>query len=378
MIRWWLTKGIDGFRMDVINYISKTDGLPAGDENIGKLMGYYGIEHYFYGPKLHQYLKELKKDAFEPFGAFTVGETPGVGIQMSRLLTDESRKELDMVFSFDQLETPGHTRFEDYRYDLNYLKEYLCDWMEHYGSGSWMSLFYENHDNPRMVSKVNPDPALRSVLAKLLAMIQLTMKGTPFIFQGQEIGSINRNFRSIKDFKDVESINLYRELVPQIGEKAALEKVLSGSRDHARTPMQWTNGKNAGFSEHMPWIYMDEDFKDWNVEKQSGEEDSILNFYRSLIKIRKSHEALIYGEFEVTNRKKRDLFTYYRRLPKEAFYIECNLSSKPVRRSFPVKEYELLMSNYPTLDNQQKNDNKNRMPATDQLRPYEANLYKLK
>jgi oligo-1,6-glucosidase len=141
MIRWWLTKGVDGFRMDVINYISKSEGLPGGNESIGKLMGYYGIEHYFYGPKLHQYLKELKQEAFEPYHAFTVGETPGVGMEMSKLLTADYRKELDMVFSFDHLETPGHTRFDDYRYDLNYLKKYMSDWMENYGDHCWMSLF---------------------------------------------------------------------------------------------------------------------------------------------------------------------------------------------------------------------------------------------
>ena len=199
MIRWWLEKGIDGFRLDVINYISKEKGLPEGNHSIGALMGYYGIEHYYYGPKLHQYLKELKAEAFEPYQAFTVGETPGVGLMMSRLLTADSRKELDMIFSFDHLETPGHERFHDYRYDLNYLKEYLITWMEQYTNRCWMSLFYENHDNPRMISKVNPDPRMRTVLAKLLALIQLSMKGTPFIFQGQEIGSINHDFTSIVD-----------------------------------------------------------------------------------------------------------------------------------------------------------------------------------
>lgn len=361
MIRWWLTKGIDGFRMDVINYISKREGLPEGNENIGKLLGYYGVEHYFYGPKLHSYLKELKRDAFAPFGAFTVGETPGVGLQMSKLLTAQERQELDMVFSFDQLETPGHSRFDDYRYDLNYLKQYLCDWMEHYGNNCWMSLFYENHDNPRMISKVNPEPAYREVLAKLLAMIQLTLKGTPFIFQGQEIGSINKTFQSISDFRDVESINLYQEVLPSMGEAAALSKVLSGSRDHARTPMQWSDSNNAGFSEQTPWINTDEDYKEWNVEKQMADENSVLSFYRKLIDIRKKHQALVYGEFKPVDKAKKDSFAYYRRLSDETFYIECNLGSRPIKRSRPVKEYKLLLTNY--------------QGASNQLRPYEANLY---
>ena len=159
MVRWWLGKGVDGFRMDVVNYISKRKGLPDGNEKIGELIGYIGMEHYFYGPKLHEYLRELKREAFDPFGAFSVGETPGAGMEMGKLLTADYRKELDMIFSFDHLETPGHVRFDDYRYDLNYYKQYMTDWMENYGGHCWMSLFYDNHDNPRMLSKIDPDPA---------------------------------------------------------------------------------------------------------------------------------------------------------------------------------------------------------------------------
>jgi Glycosidases len=364
MIRWWLSKGVDGFRLDVINYISKTDGLPDGNENIGKLLGYYGVEHYFYGPRLHQYLKELKQEVFGPFGAFTVGETPGVGMEMSKLLTAENRKELDMVFSFDHLETSGHLRFEDYRYDLNYLKKYLCDWMENYGNSCWMSLFYENHDNPRMISKVNPDPAYREVLAKLLAMIQLTLKGTPFIFQGQEIGRINKRFRSIDDMRDVESINLYQELLPSVGKDEALQKVLSGSRDHARTPMQWSDGINAGFSEAIPWIDPDKEDKKCNVEAQLANPNSVLHFYKALISVRKKHPTLIYGKFIPVNKERRDIFTYYRKTREEAYYVECNLSCRTLKRKHSVKTYQQVLSNYQKISTE--------------LRPYEANLYKIK
>ncbi|MGB4659992.1 MAG: alpha-glucosidase [Mobilitalea sp.] len=363
MIRWWLSKGVDGFRLDVINYISKAEGLPGGNETIGKLMGYYGIENYYYGPNLHKYLKELKKEAFEPFQAFTVGETPGVGMQMSKLLTGERREELDMVFSFDHLETPGHVRFEDYRYDLNYLKGYMTDWMEHYGNDCWMSLFYENHDNPRMISKVDPDPKYRKVLAKLLAVIQFTLKGTPFIFQGQEIGSINHEFNEISNFRDVESINYYNELCNSMSEEQAIQIVLSGSRDHARTPMQWSQNENAGFSEAVPWIFMDTDYKEWNVEKQLEDSDSVLHFYKQLIMLRKEHSALIYGDYQITNRNKKDIYTYYRTLGKESYYMECNLSSRVLRREDTVQGYQKILSNY--------------LVAAENLRPYEANIYQL-
>jgi oligo-1,6-glucosidase len=362
MVRWWLKKGVDGFRLDVINYISKKEGLPSGNETIGKLMGYYGIEHYFYGPRLHEYLKELNQEAFAPFHAFTVGETPGVGMQMSKRLTAEDRKELDMVFSFDHLETPGHVRFEDYQYDLNYYKDYITDWMEHYGSDCWMSLFYENHDNPRMISKINPDPAYRSEIAKLLALLQLTLRGTPFVFQGQEIGSVNNDFKSMSELRDVESVNLYLELCKSMDDMSALQRVLSGSRDHSRTPMQWNDTRNAGFSTGTPWIGLNEDYEKWNVENQMRDENSVLNYYRTLILLRKKQKAFIYGTFEIFNKKKQDYFAYYRRLGKEAYFIECNISSKTGKKHYPAGEYELILSNY--------------NESSKYLRPYEANLYR--
>ena len=364
MIRWWLAKGVDGFRMDVINYISKKSGLPTGDETIGKLMGFYGIEHYFYGPKLHDYLRELKEEAFRPYEAFTVGETPGIGMEMGKLLSADYRKELDMIFSFDHLETPGHVRFDECCYDLNYLKEYMTNWMEHYGNACWLSLFYENHDNPRMISKVNQDPKYRKVLAKLLAMIQLTLKGTPFLFQGQEIGCINHNFSSIEEFRDVESINLYHELLPVIGKEAALNKVLSGSRDHSRTPMQWSNDENAGFSKATPWIGLDEDYKEWNVKQQLLDKDSVLHFYKDLIELRKKHEELIYGDYQILNRTKKNLYTYYRKSAEATFYVECNLSAKTIKKPHQEKQLLLLLSNYEGVSSV--------------LRPYEANLYQCK
>lgn len=323
MIRWWLTMGVDGFRLDVINYISKEKGLPQGNPQIGELMGYYGIEHYFYGPKLHEYLREIKREAFEPYDAFTVGETPGVGMQMSKLLTGDYRKELDMVFSFDHLETPGHVRFDDYRYDLNYLKEYYIKWMKEYGNHYWMSLFYENHDNPRMVSKVNPNPACHDKLAKLLAMIQLTMKGTPFIYQGQEIGAANQPFQDISELHDVESINLYHELSASMSKEEAFRKVLAGSRDHARSMIDWEQ-----------------------VSVQKRDKESVYYFYKKLISLRKKHSALVYGDVIVTNQKKKNLFTYFRKLDGEEFYVECNLSEKPVARPKKPEGFTGVLCNY--------------------------------
>lgn len=364
MINWWLKKGIDGFRLDVINYTSKADGLPDGNENIGKLIGFVGIEHYFYGPRLHEYLREMRRETFDKFDVVTVGETPGTGLEMSKLLTSEKRKELDMVFNFDHLETPGNARFDDYKYDLNYLKEYYIRWMKGMGNDCWMSLFFENHDNTRMISKVNSDPKYRDVLGKLLAMLQLTLKGTPFIFQGQELGRVNVDFTSIEQFRDVESINLYNELIKDQSSSEALKKILCGSRDHSRTPMQWNSELYGGFSTSEPWIYMGNDYKKYNIEDALKDPSSIVNFYKNLIDIRKSDLTLVYGEFIPVAEKRKNIFCYYRELDNSKYYIELNLTENPQKRLVESDSYELILSNY---------NNRSSL-----LRAYEANLYKVK
>ena len=364
MVRWWLHKGVDGFRLDVINLISKRQGLPDGDTLIGTLTGYTGMEHYFYGPKLHEYLKALKKEAFAPYDAFSVGETPGFGIEMSKLLTAEGRDELDMVFNFDQLETPGHTRFDDYCYDLNYYKEYITGWMENYGTRCRMSLFYDNHDNPRMVSKIDPGLRYRDVLAKLLATMQLTLRGTPFLYQGQELGMVNGAFSSVDALRDVESLNMYAELVKTMSPADAFKKILTGTRDHARTPMQWTDGKYGGFSEAVPWLVGGDDYIACNAAAQDSDRESVLNFYRSLISLRKSYKALVYGEVKIVNKKEKDLFTYWRTDADASFYIECNLGRTPKKHKAIPAGAALAHSNYPD-------------PPQQFLRPYEAIIWKV-
>ena len=365
LVRFWMDKGVDGFRLDVINYISKNQGLPMGDEKIGELMGFYGIEHYFYGPRLHEYLKELVQKAFAPYNAFSVGETPGVGMEMSKLLTADYRRELDMIFSFDHLETPGHVRFDDYEYDLNYLKQYMMQWQTGYGNHCWMSLFFENHDNPRFVSKINPDPAYRQVIAKLLATMQLTLRGTPFIFQGQEIGSINKDFQSMEALRDVESINLYEELLKDtrkpMTEKQAFAKILAGSRDHARTPMQWDGTNNGGFTKGAPWINGDDDYKTSNVAQQLLEENSVLNYYQKLIAFRKNHKTLVYGDIIFVNHKKKNIFCYYRKSEEETFYVEINLTKNVQNSHRKAVVKERIFSNY---------EENSRL-----LLPYQVNVY---
>ena len=325
MVNWWLSKGVDGFRMDVINYISKEEGLPMGNEVIGNMMGFTGIENYYYGPNLHKYLRQVRAEAFDKYDAFSVGETPGLGMNMCQLITGEERKELDMVFSFDHLETPGHVRFDDYEYDLNYYREYIVDWMENYGNNCWMSLFYNNHDNPRMISKITTDKAYHTAIAKLLAVMQFTLKGTPFIFQGDEMGLINYEFSTVDEITDVEAKGYYKELLEKGKTKEeAFKTLLAGTREHCRVL--------------LPWEEILETASD--IVKSQAPDKEIHETYKQLIALRKEDKALIYGDFMLLCNKK-DRFVYKRSLDGREYIIDCNLGKK-VRKAYPVeKGFEL-------------------------------------
>ena len=360
IIDFWREKGVDGFRLDVINYISKTS-LEDGSEMLGQLLQFTGIEHYFYGNRLHEYLHELRIRAFQQ--AFTVGETPGTGLEMNKLLTADEREELNTVFSFDHLENLGKNRFDNYRYNLNHLKRCLLKLEGSYADVAWPSVFVENHDNPRMVSKIDPREEYRDFIAKLLAVALLTARGTVFLYQGQELGAVNVDFKDLSELRDIESLNKYESLLESgSSPEAAWQTVLCGSRDHARTPMQWTNGVYAGFSEHEPWIRVgDKDV--CNAETQMREETSVWHAYQSLIALRKEHPALVYGTFEPYEATKDDVFCYYRDDGNERFYIEINLCSRNIKQPRQKEKMELMYSNY--------------MAQGDGLQPYEANVYRI-
>ena len=366
IVRWWRARGIDGFRLDVINYISKRPGLPDGDAGIGALMGFPGIEHYFFGPHLHDYLAELRQAGFtraesdpppvstacerradgtlgEPLPpdevGVMVGETPGVGVEMSRLLSNRSRGELDLVFNFDVLDGPGKVRWDDYRYDLAYLKGFYLDYLARTGPGDAVALFYDNHDNPRMLSKVlgarDRDPAMRAAAAKALATIQLTLPGTAFLFQGQEIGAVNQEFTSAGDLQDVESLNRYAELLESgLSESEALAQVLPGARDHARVPMRWEPGPTTGFSTGTPWQTGRESSTGFTVAEQTGDPGSVLSYYRELIALRRAEPALTRGAFRALAPRSRTYFAWLRTAVdgSASWLIEVNLIGRTIRR----------------------------------------------
>lgn len=364
MVSWWLAKGVDGFRMDVISMISKVEGLPDGNKLVGEFIG-YGGEHYFWGPHLQEYLHELNENSFKKFkDSFCVGETGGIGVEMAKYLIDDSREEIKTTFLFDQLENPGKARWDDYRYNLKNLKQWFTKYQLELHGSSWPTLVIENHDNPRMVSKVNPDPKFRKPLSKLIGSMLLTGRGIPFIFEGEELGAMNCEFNDMTEIRDVESINKYAELIQKgKSQEEAWHTILVGSRDNSRTPMCWDDTENAGFTTGTPWIRVNGDYKECNTVSEIEDPDSPYNYYKTLIALRKEHKAtLVYGDFLPlkTNDK---TFCLYRESDEEKFYVEMNLTDARISRPRPA-EGELVLSNY--------------AGPVDYFRAYEVNIYKVR
>lgn len=369
MMRFWLDKGVDGFRMDVINYISK-ESLADGSEALGGLTGFYGIEHYFYGPHLHEYLREMRRESFGRYDSFTVGEAPATGRELAKMLTAESRGELDTVFNFDHLENLGKNRYTAYKYDLRYLKKYYLDWQQNFKENCWQSLFFDNHDNQRMVGKVTQDPSLQPRVAKLLAVIQMTLRGTPFVFQGDELGMGNAKFESADELRDVEAVNRYHELMEKgMTEQEAFSIAAHGTRDHARTPMPWTGAKNAGFTKGEPWLRLTPGWELKNAAAEQKDKTSVWHAYQTLIALRRANPALVYGEFRpvfAKGRRYADVFCYFRVGENRKFYVECNLTGHMVSRPAPLSPN--LKQVYGTWE--QTGD-------ALKLRPYEACVYRV-
>jgi len=359
---YWLKKGCDGFRLDVVSFISKHKDLPDGNDGLSKLIGFRGIEHYVHGPFLDEYLREFNKNTIEKYNAYTVGECPGNGIQMSRLITGDDRHELSQVFSFDHIDNPGKIRYFDFNFDVRKMIPELVRWQTEYSNHCWPTIFFDNHDNPRMISKVCKDNNYYNECAKMLATIQFTLKGTPYMYQGCEIGMDNYPFSSLDEYRDVEAFGWFNEYKAKgYKEEDLMKSLLSGSRDHARIPVSWDNSKYAGFSNVQPWINVNPSKDKINVKDQLKDPDSILNYTKKLIKLRKDNKGLIYGEFKKIKTNK-NLFIYKRKYKDENYLIIINLSKE--KMLVPIDyEGQLLASNYKDI--------------TDILRPYEAQIFKI-
>ena len=357
----WLDLGADGFRLDVVSFISKKEGLPDGDPTVGELISFTGIEHYFHGPHLDEYLREFNRECLAPHGAYTVGECPGNGIKMSRMITGDDRGELSQLFSFDHIDNPGRKRFDIYRFDPAKMVPELVRWQTDYSDRCWPTLFFDNHDNPRMCSKIDPFGKYHDQVNKMLATMLLTMRGTPYIYQGSEIGMTNYPFSDISEFRDIESLNVYKEFRGSSqDENSVMNRLIAGSRDHARIPMQWDSSACAGFSDAEPWIGINPDHTHVNVSDEDKDPDSILNYYRKLIRFRKEHRTMIYGSFRKLRTSKRILA--FEREGDEKYLVIINLSDRELR--YPVRtDTSLVLSNYSS--------------TSKRLRPYEASIYRI-
>ena len=367
MMKFWLDKGIDGFRMDVCNLFSKAEGLPdIGEE------GPEGI--YMNGPKIHDYLHEMNKEVLSKYDIMTVGETPGVSPKHARDYVGEDRDELNMVFHFELMDLPNASdKFYKKPYKLTDIKNIFMKWYDGLENIGWNSLFMNNHDQPRMVSRFGNDSKYRIESAKMLATLIHTFKGTPYIYQGEEIGMTNICFDDIKKYRDIETINYYNEKIKNEDEKSLIERIKITSRDNARTPMQWDNNLNGGFSKATPWIDVNPNYKQINVKESLEDSNSIFNYYKELIKLRHNNDTIVYGDVKLIYPENESIFAYTRNLDDEQLMVVLNFYENEIDFKIPdnidIDKLEIIISNY--KDKVIKNE-------TIKLRPYEAIVYKVK
>ncbi len=352
MMRWWLDKGVDGFRMDVISMISKVPGLPDGPKAEGALYGDFG-PYVINGPHVHDYLKEMRDKALAPYDTITVGETSGVTVQEAVKYAADDESELNMVFQFEQNDLDGgeHSKWNLDKIRLPELKAVLNRWQTYLEGRAWNSLYWSNHDQPRIVSRLGNDSGeYRELSAKMLALCLHMMKGTPYIYQGEELGMTNVPFEGLEDFRDIESINAYHEYTENnlIDKDNMLEYLRYKSRDNARTPMHWDESPNAGFTEGTPWIKVNPNYTEINAKEQLGRESSVFRFYQRLIRLRKENPVIVYGRFELLLPEDEDLFMYTRSYEGEKLLVICNFSGKERRVTVP-EEFaagDVWISNY--------------------------------
>lgn len=348
MMTRWCEKGIDGFRMDVISLISKPEGYP--DAKVVGLYGDMGI--CANGPKVHDYLKEMNDKVLSKFDIMTVGETAGVTLEEAKKYANTDGSELNMVFQFEHMDLDGGEKFKwsTKPMPLVPLKENLTKWQLGLDGVAWNSLYFCNHDQPRIVSRLGDESdAYRELSAKCIATCLHMMQGTPYIYQGEELGMTNTVFNSVDDFRDLESINAYRELVESglYSAEDMFPKIAHKSRDNARTPMQWDASENAGFTTGTPWIAVNPNYKKVNVADQLKREDSVFHYYQKLIRLRKENEIIVYGNYELLLPEDENIFAYVRTLDNQKLLVVCNFSK--TEQKFDFSGYEnakVLISNY--------------------------------
>jgi oligo-1,6-glucosidase len=372
MMKYWFDKGIDGFRMDVINLISKVPGLPDGEQGEHDLYG-NGFPLFANGPRVHEFLKEMNREVLSKYDIMTVGEAPGVDPDTAKLYVNEDRDELNMLFQFELMDIDsGNGKWDVRPWKLTTFKNIMFKWYEALKDKGWNSLFLNNHDQPRMVSRFGNDKEYRVESAKMLATFLHTWQGTPYVYQGEEIGMTNVQF-DISDYKDIEIINMFKEKTAQGVEKEELMKsIYAKGRDNVRTPMQWNATENAGFTKGEPWLKVNPNYKDINVEQALEDRNSIFYYYQKLIKLRKENPIIVYGDINLLNKDDENIFSYIRKFEDERLLVILNFFEKEVQFKLPAdvkfKEAELLIANYEVDTNNIDNI---------LLKPYEARVYLL-
>ena len=368
MMNWWLDKGIDGFRMDVISLISKRPGLPDGEVGLN---GYATFNIAANGPHVHEYLQEMRQKALNNADTITVGECSGVTLEEAKKYARSDEKELNMVFQFEHMDVDSDketgSKWTTRKMDLRDLKEILSRWQKGLQDIAWNSLYWENHDQPRSVSRFgNDSDQYREISAKMLATCIHMMQGTPYVYQGEELGMTNCPFNTLENFRDLESINAFHELTEQ-GKKTEEEMLAAISykgRDNARTPMQWDDSTYAGFSTAEPWIMVNPNYTKINAKDQVSRENSVFKYYQKLIRLRHESDLIVYGTYNLILDDDTDIYAYVRTLGDEKLIVYCNFSENTREVELP-EEFtagKILISNY--------DDAKVSEKIT--LRPYEA------
>jgi len=372
MMNWWCEKGIDGFRMDVISLISKPEGLPDGVPGENG----YADSGCANGPHVHEYLKEMNKKVLSHYNLITVGEASGVTLEEAKKYASADGSELNMVFQFEHVGSgpEGNNRFgkwDSHKMSLPVWKKILSKWQTGLEGKAWNSLFLANHDQPRSVSWFGNDSAeYREISAKMLATCLHMMQGTPYVYQGEELGMCNAYFDKLEDYRDIESLNAYKELTETCGvsHEEMMGYLKRISRDNARTPMQWDDSANAGFTTGTPWIKVNSNYKTVNAKQQTTDPDSVFSYYKELIRLRHENGIIVYGEYELLEPQNEELFIYTRTWNNEQLMVLCNFTDKDVVIPAAVMaqipaDAQILISNH--VGN---------LEAV--LRPYEARVYR--
>ena len=359
LMNFWTEKGVGGFRMDVIDLIGKVP-----DEMVKEN-----------GPKLHEYLQEMHQATLMGKDLLTVGETWGATPEIAKLYSNPSRNELSMVFQFEHIsldKIPGKRKWDLKPLDLLDLKRVFSKWQTELEGDGWNSLFWNNHDLPRIVSRWGNDKEYRVESAKMLATLLHGLKGTPYIYQGEEIGMTNIKFDSIDDYNDIETLNMYKERI-SLGytHEEIMQSIYAKSRDNGRTPIQWDDSEYGGFSTAKPWLSVNDNYRYINAKQCLTDKNSIFYHYQQLIKIRKSHDVIIYGSYQLLCPEDSNIYAYLRELDGDKILVVCNFYQDEVEFKFDqlFESAEILLSNYPDSSSDLKSLT---------LKPYEAIIYKLK